>query len=182
MNRGRLVSVGVFLMVLAFGLIAFARETAEVKMVNLNDCDWTVTRMRSEASVMREMPACVGATGGVDEEYKSEREPLSIITVTLKAGKTGELELVPELFLVRDGGIYGVYRPCQGARVVDPKPGAKVAGFHPPSDGGIWPGHAGQLRVTAGQSVVIELLFTHIFRDDAEILAASPVATVAGLE
>jgi hypothetical protein len=158
------------------------RDVAKVKMVNLDDCDWTVTKIRSEDSVMREIDACVGATGGVDKEYKSGRGPLSIITIILKAGKTGELELVPELFLVRDGGIYGLYRPCRGVRVVDPKPGAEVAAFHPPSDGRIWPGHAGQLRVTAGQSVVIELLFTQIVRDDAEILAASPVATLAGLK
>ena len=182
MNRKAVASTCGLLIVMALRLFAVAREVAEVKMVNLNDCDWTVTRMRSEASVMREMPICFGATGGVDKEFKSEKEPLSIITVTLKAGKTGELELVPELFLVRDGGIYGVYSPCRGVRVVYPKPSAKAAAFHPPSDGNIWPGHAGQLRVTTGQSVVIELLFPHIFRDDAEILAASPVATLAGLK
>jgi hypothetical protein len=182
MSRRTVVSACALLIVMAFSLFAVAREVTEVKMVNLNDCDWTVTRIRSEASVMREIPACVGFTGGVDEEFKSEKGPLSIITVTLKAGKTGELELIPELFLVRDGGLYGVYRLCQGVRVVDPKPEAKAAAFHPPSDGGIWPGHAGQLRVTAGQSVVIELVFTRIVRDDAEILAASPAATVAGLK
>ncbi len=167
---------------MAFGIFAVARDAAKVEMVNLDDCNWTVTGMRSEASVMREKPICFGATGGVDEEFKSEREPLSIITVTLKAGKTGELELVPELFLVRDGGVYGVYSPCRGVRVVDPKPSARAAAFHPPSDGKIWPGHAGQLRVTASQSVVIELLFPHIFRDDAKILAASPAAALAGFK
>jgi len=182
MSRKTVVIACGLLIVMALSLFAVAREVAEVKMVNLNDCDWTVTRMRSEASVMREMPICFGATGGVDKELKSEKEPLSIITVTLKAGKTGELELVPELFLVRDGGIYGVYSPCRGVRVVDPKPSARAAAFHPPSDGKTWPGHAGQLRVTAGRSVVIELLFPHIFRDDAEILAASPVATLTGLK
>jgi hypothetical protein len=182
MNRKTVLSACALLMVMAFGLFAVAREVTEVKMVNLNDFDWTVTRMRSEASVMREIDACVGATGGVDKEFKSEKGPLSIITVTLKTRKTGELDLVPELFLVRDGGIYGVYRPCRGVRVVDPKPGSEVEAFHPPSDGKIWPGHAGQLRVTAGQSVVVELLFTHIFHDDAEILAAAPAATVAGLK
>ncbi len=182
MSIRRVISACGLVMVMAVGLFAVAREVAEVKMVNLDDCDWTVTKIRSEASVMREMPICFGATGGVDKEFTSEKGPLSIITVTLKAGKPGELELVPELFLVRDGGIYGVYRPCRGLRVVDPKPSARAAAFHPPSDGGIWPGHAGQLRVTAGQSVVIELLFTHIVRDDAEILAASPVATMEGFK
>jgi hypothetical protein len=182
MNRKAVAGACGLLMVMAFGLFAVAREAAEVKLVNLNDCDWTVTRIRSEASVMREMPICFGATGGVDKEFKSEKGPLSVITVTLKVKKTGELELVPELFLVRDGGIYGVYRPCRGVRVLDPKPSARAAAFHPPSDGGIWPGHGGQLRVTAGQSVVIELLFTQVVRDDAEILAASPAATLAGLK
>ncbi len=181
MSRSTIASACALLIVTAVSLFAVASEVAEVRMVNLNDCDWTVTRMRSEASVMREIPACVGFTDGVDEEFKSDREQLSIITVTLKSRMTGELELVPELLLVRDGGLYGIYRMCQGVRVVDPKPRAEVAAFHPPSDGWQWPGHAGQLRVTAGQSVVIELLFTHIFRDDAEILAASPIATVAGL-
>jgi len=170
------------LIVTALSFLAVAREAAVIKMINLNDFDWTITKMRSEASVMREIPACVGFTGGVDEEFKSDGEPLSIITVTLKAGKTGDLDLVPELFLVRDGGIYGTYRPCRGVRVMDPKPGAQVQAFHPPSDGGIWPGHAGQLRVKAGRSVVIELLFPHIFHNDAEILVASPAATLAGLK
>jgi hypothetical protein len=182
MNRRTVVSACGLLIVMAFGLFAVARGVTEVKMVDLNECDWIVTRIRSEASVMREMPICFGATGGLDEEFKPERGRLSIITVTLTAGKTGELELVPELFLVRDGGIYGLYRPCRGVRVVDPKPSARAAAFHPPSDGGIWPGHAGQLHVIEGQSVVIELLFTQIVRDDAEILAASPVATLAALE
>ena len=182
MSRKTAVSTCGLLIVTALSLLAVAREVAEVKMVNLDDCVWTVARIRSEASVMREIPACVGFTGGVDEEFKSEKGPLSILTVILKAGKTGDLGLVPELFLVRDGGIYGVYRPCRGVRVMDPKPGPKTQAFHPPSDGSIWPGHAGQIRVKAGQSVVIELLFPHIFRDDAEILAASPAATVAGLK
>jgi hypothetical protein len=182
MSRKTVVIACGLLIVTALSFLAVAREAAVIKMINLNDFDWTITKMRSEASVMREIPACVGATGGVDKEFKSEKEPLSIITVTLKAGKTGELELVPELFLVRDGDIYGVYSPCRGVRVVDPKPSAKAAAFHPPSDGKIWPGHAGLLRVTTGQSVVIELLFPHIFRDDAEILVASPVATLAGFK
>ena len=182
MSKRTIAISGGLMIMTALSLFAVASEVAEVEMVNLDDCDWTVTAMCSRASVMREIPACVGFTEGVDEEFKSEREPLSILTVTLKAGKTGDLDLVPELFLVRDGGIYGTYRPCRGVRVVDPKPGPKTQAFLPPSDGRIWPGHAGQLRVTAGQSVVIELLFPHIFRDDAEILAASPTATLAGLK
>lgn len=182
MSRRTIAIAGGLMIMTALSLLAVASEVTEVKMVNLDDCDWTVTRIRSESSVMREIPACIGFTNGVDEKFKSDKGPLNVITVTLKAGKTGELELVPELFLVRDGGIYGVYHPCRGVRVADPKPSARAAAFHPPSDGGIWPGHAGQLRVTEGQSVVIELLFPHIYRDDAEILAASPVATVAGLK
>jgi hypothetical protein len=181
-GKKTIVSACALLAVMTFGLFAVARERTEDKMVNLNDCDWTVTKIRSEASVMREIPACVGATRGVNKEFKSEKGPLSVITVILNSRKTGELELVPELFLVRDGGLHGIYRLCQGVRVVDPKPRSEAEAFHPPSDGGIWPGHAGQLRVTAGQSVVIELLFMHIFRDDAEILAASPAATVKGLK
>ena len=152
------------------------------EMVNLNDCDWTVTAIRSAKSIMREQPACVGFTEGVDEEFKPERGQLSIITVTLKAGKTGDLDLVPELFIMRDGGIYGVYHPCRGLRVVDPKPGVKVAAFHPPSDGRTWPGHAGWLGVTKGQPVTIELAFTQIVRNDAELLVASPAATLSGLK
>ncbi len=182
MSRKTVVIVCGLLIVTALSLFAVAREVAEVKMVNLDDCDWTVTAMRSRASVMREIPACVGFTEGVDKEFKSEKRPFSIVTVTLKSKKTGELELIPELFLVRDGGLYGVYCLCQGLRVVDPKPRSEAEAFHPPSDGRIWPGHAGQLRVTAGQSVIVELLFPHIFRDDAEILAASPTATLAGFK
>jgi hypothetical protein len=170
------------LTVVAISLVAVAQEFTEVGIVELNDFDWTVTKIRSEKSIMREQPACVGATGGLDKEFKPERGPLSIITVKLKARKTGDVDLVPELFLVRDGGVYGVNRLCQGLRVVDPKPGAKVAAFHPPSDGNIWPGHAGSLGITAGQSITIELAFTEIVRDNARILAASPIATVAGLK
>lgn len=182
MNTKILTSVCGFLIVMALTIFAVGHEATDAKMVNLSDFDWTVTRIRPEASVMREQPACVGFTGGVDEEFKPEMGSLSVITVTLKAKKTGDMDLVPELFLVRDGGVYGTYRPCRGLRVVHPKPGAKVAAFHPPSDGKTWPGHAGWLAVTAGQSITIELAFEHIVRDDAEILAASPVATVAGLK
>ena len=182
MNRRTVVIACGLVTVTALVLLAAADETTKVEAVNLSDCDWTVTRIRSEASIMREQPACVGFTDGADEEFRPERGDLSIITVTLKTRKTGDLDLVPELFLARDGRVYGVYRPCLGLRMVDPKPGAKVAAFHPPSDGRTWPGHAGWLGVTAGQSVTIELAFTKIVRDDAIILAATPVATLAGLK
>ena len=182
MNRKTLLSACGFMIAVALSILAVGHEAAKVKMVHLSDCDWIVTGVRSVASIMRELPACVGITGGVDEEFKSERGQLSIITVTLKAKKAGDLDLVPELFLVRDGGVYGVYRPYRGLRVVDPKPGAKVASFHPPSDGRTWPGHAGWLGITAGQTITIELAFTQIVRDDAVIVAATPVATLAGLK
>jgi hypothetical protein len=171
-----------FLTVVAISLVVIAHESTEVGIVELNDFDWTVTKIRSEESIMREQPVCVGATGGVDEEFKPERDPLSIITITLKAKKTGRIELVPELFLVREGNPYGVNRVCRGLRLVDPKPGTKVAAFHPPADGNIWPGHAGLLDATEGQSITIELAFTKIVRDDAIILAATPVSTLAGLK
>ena len=145
-------------------------------MLKLSDCVWTVGNARLEASVKREIPACVGATKGKDEEFKSYSGPFSVIPLTLKAKKSGTLALVPELFLVRDGGRYGVYRICQGIRVLEPKPDGRVAAFHPPSDATQWPGHAGRIACNAGDAVVIELLFQRIVRDDAEILAAAPVA------
>lgn len=177
-NKKILIACGL-LMAMSFVLLAFSADNTEDKMVNLNNCDLTVTGIRSEDSVMREMPYCVGISDGVDEEFKSEENPFSIITVTLKPKKAGEMNLVPELFIMLDGGLYGSYNLCQGIRIVEPKPDGKVAAFHIPSDGKIWPGHAGdRLRVTEGQSVVIELLFTHIYNDDAQILAASPVENV----
>jgi hypothetical protein len=182
MNRTTAVIACGLLTVIAFGLLAVARETAKTRAVNLNDFDWAITGIRSEASIMREQPACVGFTEGVDEEFKPNRGTLSVMTVTLGARKAGGLDLVPELFLVRDGGLYGVNRVCRGLRLVDPKPGAKVAAFHPPSDGNIWPGHAGSLDVTAGQSITIELAFSQIVRDNAELFIATPAATLAGLK
>ena len=70
----------------------------------------------------------------------------------------------------------------RGLRLVDPKPGAKVAAFHPPADGNVWPGHAGLLDVTEGQSITIELAFTQIASDDAEVLAAIPITKLAGFK
>ena len=165
------------LLTVAWGLSS-AHVLAADGMLNLSDFVWTVGNTRLEASVKGEIPACVGVTKGKDEDFKSERGPFSIIPLTLKAKKSGRLVLVPELFLVRDGGLYGVYRTCQGFRVVEPKPDARVAAFHPPSDARQWPGHAGRIACNAGDTVVIELLFKRIVRDDAEILAAAPVAAL----
>ncbi len=181
MNIKKILIVFGLLMAMLFVLLVFPADNSDGKMVNLNDCDLTVTGIRSETSVMREIPGCSELTGGIDKEFKSEENPFSIITVTLKLRKTGEMVLVPELFLVRDGGLYGSYSLCQGVRIADPRPMEEVAAFHPPSDGKVWPGHAGLLHVTTGQSVVIELLFTHIVNDDAQILAASPVVTISGM-
>ena len=164
----------------AWGVLTAHLLAADV-MLNLSDFVCTVGNARLEASVKREIPACVGVTKGKDEEFKSESGPFSIIPLTLKAKKSGRLMLVPELFLVRDGGLYGVYRMCQGIRVVEPKPDARVAAFHPPSDARQWPGHAGRIAYDAGDTVVIELLFNRIVRDDAEILAAASVAALMGL-
>jgi hypothetical protein len=165
------------LLTVVWGLSAAQLHAAE-EMLNLGDFVWAVGDSRSEASVKREAPACVGFTKGKDEELKSEQDPFSIIRVNLEAKRAGKLVLVPELFLIRDSGLYGVYRVCQGVRVVEPKPDRRVAAFHPPSDARQWPGHAGWIACNAGDTVVIELLFKQIVCADAEILAASPAATL----
>jgi hypothetical protein len=146
----------------------------EKTSLSLDDFRWTVGATRSAASVMREIPACVGFTEGKDEEFRLEQGTLSVVTLTLEAEKAGHLMLLPEMFLVRDGGLYGVFYVCHGVRVVEPKPGAKVAAFLPPSEARQWPGHAGDVVCEQGDSVVIELLFREIVREDAELLAASP--------
>jgi hypothetical protein len=169
------------LLAMAWGLSAAPLSAAE-EILNLGDFVWAVGNTRSEATVKREIPACVGFTEGKDEEFKSEQYSFSIVSLTLKAKKAGRLALVPELFLVRDGGLHGVYRVCQGIRVVAPKPNPRVAAFHPPSDASQWPGHAGRIACKAGDPVVVELLFEQIVREDAEILAASPAATLQRIE
>ena len=63
---------------------------------------------------------------------------------------------------------------CQGVRVVDPKPACGEAFFPPSRGNGL---QIYRQRVTAGQSIVIELVFTGERNDEkkVQILAASPV-------
>jgi hypothetical protein len=173
MNRKRVIGTCALLTVAACGLFAVARDGAEDKMVNLNDFDWTVTKTRSEASVKRHPAACAFLWGPDKEEFKSDRGTLSVVTLTLTPRKTGRLRLTPEFFMMSAGDNY---RLCHGVRVVDPKPGCGEA-FFPPSGGrGL---EIYYLSVTEGRPIVIELVFSVEWQQGEQILATSPVVTMA---
>jgi len=154
---------------------SLATEKAKLDLVV--DFDLTVGDFRSEVSVKREIPDCVGFTKGEDVEFTSKGKPFSIITFTLNAKKSGTFDLIPELFLMRDGL---QYRVCRGIRVVRPKPSPRAAAFHPPCDASVWPGHSGdRTSCKKGDSIVFELLFDHIWHwKQAELLVASRAATL----
>jgi hypothetical protein len=163
-----LVSVAVVLSVLC----SQSLDAGEVKLDLGSDFGWAVGEVRSEVSVKREMPACVGFTKGKDVDFTSKEKPFTVIAVTLEAKKPGTIDLIPELFLMRDGL---QYRVCHGVRVLDPEPDPRTAAFHPPNGASVWPGHSGdRISCKEGDCIVIELLFDHVWkRDRAELLVAS---------
>jgi len=157
----------------ALGLLCSQSLVAgEAKLDFGGDFNWTVGELRSEVSVKREIPACVGFTNGKDVDFTSKEKPFTVIAVTLKAKKPGTFDLIPELFLMRDGL---QYRVCHGARVLEPEPDPRTVAFHPPNGASVWPGHSGdRISCKEGDSIVIELLFDHVWkRDHAELLVAS---------
>ena len=157
----------------ALGLLCIESLVAgEVKLDFGGDFDWTVGELRSEVSVKREIPACVGFTKGEDVDFTSKEKPFTVIAVTLRAKRSGGFDLIPEFFLMRDGL---QYRVCHGVRVLEPKPDSRTAAFHPPNGASVWPGHSGdRISCKEGDCIVIELLFDHVWkRDTAELLVAS---------
>jgi len=176
MNRKTVVIACGFLIVMALSLFAVAREVTWKKMVNLDDFDWTVSKIRSEASVKRHPATCAFLWGPDKEDFKPDRGTFSIVTITLKARKTGRLELTPEFFLMSAGDNY---RLCQGVRVVAPKPGCGEAFFPPSAGRGLEIYH---LSVTEGQPIVIELVFAGQLRGGEQIFAVSPAVAVARLK
>lgn len=162
---------------IALGLLSAPGLLAEEAKLDLgSDFDWTVGELRSEVSVKREIPDCVGFTQGKDVEFTSEGKPFCVIALELKAKKPGGFDLIPEFFLVRDGL---QYRVCRGVRNVEPEPDPRAAAFHPPRDASVWPGHCGdRISCKKGDSIVLELLFDHVWRrEQAELLAVSRTAT-----
>lgn len=166
---------------IALGLLGSPSLVAEEVRIDLrSDFDWRLGEWRSEISVKREIPECVGFTGGKDVDFPCKEGPFSIIAVTLKARKPGTFDLIPELFLVCDGL---QHRVCQGIRILEPKPDPRAAAFHPPCHALVWPGHAGdRISCKKGDSIVFELLFDHVWHGQgAELLVASRVAPLRQL-
>ena len=163
--------IAIVLLLVVTGLFAVARKVSEEKVVDLNHFEWTISKIRSETSVKRHPATCAFTWGPDKEDFKPERGTLSIITITLKAKKTGRLKLTPELFLMSDRNNFHL---CHGVRVVTPKPGCGEAFFPPSGGSGL---EIYKLNVKAGQSIVIELVFAGQLREGEQILAASPAAT-----
>ena len=168
-----MAKVCALLMSIAFGLQSAAAEYAEETAVGLNDVDWSEGTVRSAASVKRHPATCAFLWGDDKEHFRPEKGDLSIVTFTLRAKKAGRLALTPEFFLMP--GTSHWYHLCQGVRVVEPKPACGEAFFPPSRGNGL---QIFQQRVTAGQSIVIELVFTGRPKDDkkVQILAAGFVA------
>ena len=172
MNEAGMAKVCALLMSIAFGLLAAPAGHAEQTAVGLNDVDWSEGTVRSAASVKRHPATCAFLWGDEKELFRPEKGDLSIVTFTLRAKKSGRLALTPEFFLMP--GTSHWYHLCQGVRVVEPKPGCGDAFFPPSRGNGLQVFHQ---RVTAGQSIVIELVFTGRPKDDKkmQVLAAGPV-------
>jgi len=136
------------------------------------DFEWTVGKIRSEASVKRHPAACAFLWGDTKEDFRPEKGDLTVIAVTLKPKKTGRLALTPEFFLLP--GSNNGHHLCHGVRVVDPKPPCGEAFFPPSRGNGLQIYHQ---QVTAGQTIVIELVFAGKPKDEksVQILAASSV-------
>ena len=67
----------------ALGLLCSQSLVAgEMKLDFGGDFDWTVGESRSEVSVKREIPACVGFTEGKDVDFTSKEKPFTVIAVT----------------------------------------------------------------------------------------------------
>jgi hypothetical protein len=172
-------TVCIYCLLAAITLCFLPASTSLVKETQLDlegDFDWALGQLRSEVTVKREMPDCVGFSQGTDVEFNSEGEPFTIIPLTLTAKKTGMLDsIIPELFLVRNDT---VYRICLGVRFLEPKPSKLMEGFHPPFNGNVWPGHAGdRLQIQKGEKIVIELLFEHLYLNrSTEVLMMTSLA------
>jgi hypothetical protein len=169
-------------LLVAITLCASESLAKETQLDLKGSFNWVLGQFRSEVTVKRELSACVGFSQGKDVEFKSEGEPFTIVPLTLTAKKSGMLDsIVPEFFLVRNDT---VYRICLGVRFVEPKPDARMAGYHPPLNGNVWPGHAGdRLQVKKGDRIVIELLFEHLYLNkSAELLVVTAAAKFPKLE
>lgn len=176
MNRKTVVIAGGLLIVMAFGLFAVAHERTEKKMVNFDDLDWTVSKIRSEASVKRHPATCAFLWGPDKEDFKPDRGSLSVVTLTLTPRKTGRLRLTPEFFMMSAGDNYCL---CHGVRAVNPKPACGEAFFPPSGGSGL---EIYYLSVTEGRPIVIELVFAGQLQEGEQILATSPVVTIARLK
>lgn len=176
MSRKTVLIASGLLIVTALSIFAVAHDGAERKMVNLDDFDWTVSKIRSEASVKRHPATCAFLWGPEKDEFKPDKGTLSVVTLTLTPGKTGRLRLTPEFFMMSAGDNY---RLCHGVRVVDPKPNCGEAFFPPSAGRGL---EIYYLTATEGRPIVIELVFTGQLEEGETIFATSPIVTLAGLK
>ncbi len=179
MNRKTVVKACSLLMAVAIGLPPVTPALGGESTVSLNDFEWTVGKIRSETSVRRHPATCAFLWGDSKEDFRPEKGNLTVITITLKSKKTGVVALTPEFFLMP--GTSHWHHLCQGVRVVDPKPMCGEAFFPPSRGNGLQIYHQ---QVTAGQSIVIELVFRGKPKDEKgiQILAASPVTAAHGAQ
>ena len=141
--------------------------------LTLDDFELRLTHRRSQKSVERELPWCIGATGGTNVTFTSEGRPFQIVGVALAAEKSGMVTLIPELFVLRDSMWFGV---CHGIRIVKPEPDPRAEAFSPPMNASLEPGHAGdRIPCEKGDTIEIELLFDGLSdQQDADVLVALP--------
>ncbi len=161
------------LLVALLSFAATAGLCAEDAILTLGDFRLQLKYMRSQQSVEREQPVCIGATGGTNVTFTSEGEPFQIVGVTLVAKREGEMTLIPELFVLRD---YMWHRECHGIRIVKPLPDPRAEAFFPPNNASVEVGHAGdRIASKKGDTIEIELLFDALSdQRDADLLIAIP--------
>jgi hypothetical protein len=169
MNHHRIVTNLATLLTFAATAALCSAETH----LTLADFELRMTQMRTQQSVERELPWCIGATGGTNVTFTSEGRPFQIVGVALVAEKSGMVTLIPELFVLRDSMWFGV---CHGIRIVKPEPDPRAEAFSPPMNASLEPGHAGdRIPCKKGDTIEIELLFDGLSdQQDADVLVALP--------
>ena len=164
----RSYKVGLLLTALAVLLGMSAYYGPEDAAISLKDFDYVVSGVRAESTITRQTVSSSLLTGFDYEEFKPE-DGISVITVRLKARKSGEINLACEMFIMHKPPFYEL---CQGIKVVEPKPQFCEKGFTPPRGGG----SVTTLQVTEGQSLVLELAFQGKLNKGQRLLVATPQA------
>jgi hypothetical protein len=162
-----LVAITVIISVL---VTASAYSGSDKNILSLKDFDWEVSQVQKESSITMKTVSSSLFTGFDYEDFKP-KNGVTVVTLRLKAKQTGEIRLVPELFIIQRTLFY---EPCKGFRIIEPKPRLGGKGFTPAQGSNNVSSH----DITEGQTIVIDLAFDGNLSKGQQLLAASPMAII----